>query len=197
MDILKIKDKKTFLILSIILAFGFLLRIYHINFQSLWADELDTINISDPDISWRATFDLINHISHHPPLHFIIEKIFLTLFGQTSLVLRGLSVIGGTISIWAMFLLGKEILNKNLGLIAAAITSVNYYTIIYSQEGRDYIFAFLFTVLSFLYLVRLIKSLSLKDSLYYAFFTLLLLYTHYYGVMILSSQIVLIIISFF
>ena len=90
-----------------------------------------------------------------------------------------------------MFRLGKEVLNKSLGTICAILTAVNFYNLSYSQEARPYIFAFLFTALSFTYFIRLVKAPSKKTALYYALFTLLLLYSHYYSLFAVAAQVVL------
>jgi mannosyltransferase len=195
-QIVTIVDKKIYFLLALILIFSFFPRIRGINYQSLWLDELHTMNEADPDIRWSEMFAYLKTIDQHPPLHFILLKILFTIFGHTSSVARIPSAVAGTLSIWAIFLLGKEILNRNLGLIAALLTSVNYYNLYYSQEARPYIFAFLFTTLSFFYFIRLLKTLNLKNSVLYSIFTLLMMYSHYYGLMVLSSQVVLIIFFF-
>jgi uncharacterized membrane protein len=85
----------------------------------------------------------------HPPLSFFLTRISFEFFGHTAISARLISAITGTVSVWGMYLLGKEILNRNLGLIAAALTTVNFYNLYYSQEARGYITAFLFATLSF------------------------------------------------
>jgi len=87
-----------------------------------------------------------------------------------------------------MYLLGKELLNKNLGIIAAILTTINFYAIAYSQEARVYSFAFLFTILSFLFFIKLIKRPSRRNAILYSFFTLCLLYSHYYSLFVGMAQ---------
>ena len=96
--------------------------------------------------------------------------------------------MAGTASILAIYLLGKEILNKRLGYIAAILTCVNFYNLEYSQEARGYIFAFLFVTLSFLFLIKLIRNPGRNNAAWYGVFTLLLLYSHYYGLFVLAPQ---------
>ena len=87
-----------------------------------------------------------------------------------------------------MYLLGKELLSKRLGLIAAAITCVNYFNLSYSQEARDYIMAFFFAALSYLFLFRLIKTGSRKNVWFYALSALAVMYSHYYGIFLVVGE---------
>lgn len=183
--------------LAIILLIGFLMRVTGLTFQSLWLDELHTMNEAGPDMSWGRMFDYLKCCDQHPPLHFFIERFAFSVFGHTEFVARFVSVLAGTVSIWAMYKLGKEVLNKQLGLIAAILTCVNFYNLSYSQEARPYIFAFLFAALSFTWFIRLIKSPSRKTAILYSLFTLLLLYSHYYSLFVVAAQVALAILFIF
>lgn len=177
-------------IISVLIG-ALILRLWSLTAESLWLDELHTMNESDPDITWGNMFFYLKCCDQHPPLHFIVSRLAFNIFGHTAGVARLVSVTAGMVSIWAIWLLGKEILNRSLGNFAAVLTAVNYYNIYYSREARDYIFAFLFAVLSFLYFIRLIKSPGRKNSLLFALFTLCAMYSHYYGMFIAMSQAVL------
>lgn len=190
-------DKQTKIWLSIILSAALLLRIFHLDYQSLWLDELYTAKEVGPDVSWEEMFGYLRQTDQHPPLYYIITKIFVLLFGHSSFILRLPSALAGTLSVWAIFLLGKEMLNTRVGLIAAAITAVNFFNIQYSQEARGYIITFLFAVYSFLYLIRLLKHQSIKNSVLYGIVTLAFLYTHYFSIFAAFSQAIVVIVFFF
>ncbi len=179
------------IILYIILSVGLLLRFYHLTFQSLWLDELHTMIEADPKLSFKDLFNYLSCCDQHPPLFFLLEKILFMIFGHSEWVARGLTAVAGTVSVWAMFLLGKELFNTKTGLTAAAFTSVNYFGIFYSQEARGYILAFLFAILSFLYLVRLVKNPARKEILLFSLFTLLMMFSHYYGLFVAFSEAVI------
>ena len=180
--------------LALILVISFIFRVKGLTYQSLWLDELHTMNEANPNIKWGEMFHYLQQSDQHPPLYFIAERIIFTLFSYNEFAARSLSVIAGTFSVWAMFCLGKEVLNKSLGIICAVLTAVNFYDIAYSQEARPYIFAFLFAALSFTWFIRLVKMPSKKSALYYSLFTLLLLYSHYYSLFVVCAQVILAII---
>ncbi|MGZ5190697.1 MAG: glycosyltransferase family 39 protein, partial [Flavisolibacter sp.] len=177
--------------IGVVLILAFLLRVYGLTFQSLWLDELHNMNEADPDITWGAMFNYLKCCDQHPPLYFIVQRLSFTVLGHTEFVARIISVIAGTVSIWAVWILGKAILNRRLGLIAAILTSVNYYNLFYSQEARGYIFAFLFAALSFAYFIRLVKSPIRKNAILHSIFSLCLLYSHYYSLFVIFAQVLL------
>lgn len=177
--------------LYLIILFAFVLRAWKLTQQSLWLDELHNMIEADPATSWGQLFSYLKCCDQHPPLYFFIEHFTFTIFGHTEGVARSISVIAGTISVWAMWLLGKELYNKQLGYIAAILTCVNYFNIFYSQESRGYIVAFLFATLSFLYFIKLLKAPIRRNIVLYAIFSLLLLYTHYYSLFVVTAQSVL------
>ena len=141
-------DKYSLWLTAILIITAFL-RFLALDKQSLWLDELHTMNEAAPALTLKEMFSYLTCCDQHPPLYFLFEKLLFSVFGHTSLVARSFSATLGVGSVWLMYLLGKELSGKRLGLIAAAITCVNYYNILYSQEARDYIMAFFFAALSF------------------------------------------------
>ncbi|MDB5231299.1 MAG: hypothetical protein JWN76_2104 [Chitinophagaceae bacterium] len=188
------RPQRNALPLYTILLLALVLRLIYLNFQSLWLDELHTMNEASPRISWKELFAYLKCCDQHPPFAFIIERISFTLFGHNAFAARLPSALAGTASVGAMYLLAKEIGGRQLGLMAALICSLNPYNIEYSQEARDYIFAFLFSALSYCYFIRLIKLPSRKMAIQYGLFSALLVYSHYYGLFVLASQVFLAVI---
>lgn len=172
--------------LLLLLMVGFLLRIYNISFQSFWLDEIHTAKESSMPLNELLEF--LKCCDVHPPLFYLLEKLVIQLFGCSELSLRLPSVIASTLSIGAVYLLGKELLDKRLGLIVAALTCFNLFHIQYAQDARPYAFVFLFVSLSFVFLIRFIRSLTLKNGLMFALFALLSLYVHYFGLFVLFAQ---------
>ncbi len=183
--------------LSIILIVAFVLRCWGLDTQSLWLDELHTMVESDPDTSWQVMLDYLMCCDQHPPLSFALSKILFLLFGHTAVVARSLSVVVGTLSVFVLYQLGKELVNRQVGLVAALLTCFNYFNLHYSQEARPYILSFLFAAWSFVFLLRLIKGSSLKNAVLYAITALLMLYSHYFGLMVMMAQIAIGVLFFF
>src|ERR1700761_2285244 len=129
-----LKKKENFSLL-LILLFAFILRIYHLGHESFWCDELQAAKESDPSVPLSDLFKYLSYADIQPPLFFLIQRFF-GLFGHSEVAGRLWPALAGVGAVWAMYRLGKEVLNKNLGLIAAAFTCVNYFAIYYAREDR-------------------------------------------------------------
>jgi mannosyltransferase len=181
-----ISGKATYVLAGVTLL-GAALRLYHLNYQSLWLDELHSIIPTDPNNSLLSIIEYSK--TDQPPLFFIYIHYAFTLFGYNELVGRMASAFLGLLGIIGIYFLGKECEGKAVGLFAALLTAVSYYHIYYSQELRFYSMSFLFSVLSYLFFIRAFKRNKLIDFTGYGIFTICLLYTHYYGLIIFCTQI--------
>lgn len=176
-----------------ILCLSAFLRIYHLDFQSLWIDEVNTMVQARPDQSFMDTYRGLS-MDLQPPLYFYILKYFFCLFGYSTFVLRLFSAILGVAGVFAIYLLGKELAGKKAGLYAAFILCLNFFHIYYSQEARPYTFLILFTILSFHALIRFIKKPVLKTAFIWGALAALMLYGHPTGLFTLFVQFVILLI---
>jgi mannosyltransferase len=178
--------KRTKAVLVIIVIIGAILRLYNITYQSLWYDELHSIIPTDPSNTLASVVRYCK--SDQPPVFFVILFCAFKIFGYSELLGRLVAAFIGIISIFIMYLLGKECKSKAVGLFAALLTSLNYFDIYYSQELRFYSLAFALSATSFLFFIRAFKTERILDFSFYVLFTTLLLYTHYYGLIIYAVQ---------
>ena len=118
-----IKENK---LLLLILFVGAVLRFYKVDFQSLWIDEVLSMNDANPATTLSETNKSVLFWEAMPPLYFVILKYILTLFGYTTLIARLLSAVIGVVGIYAMYLLGKEMYNKRCGLLCASIVCIYF-----------------------------------------------------------------------
>ena len=183
-------------IVLLILVLATALRFYHIDYQSVWLDEICSILEANPDIKWSDLEATIMLSDPHPPLYFALLKILFQLFGYTTLVSRVFSAIVGVAGVYALYLLGKEINNKNTGLLAAFLLAINSFHIYYSQEVRMYALLVLLTVLSYYRLVVYLKENTYKNAILYGLFTGLMLLTQFFGLFVLVSQVIILLFVF-
>ena len=181
-------------ILLLLLAAAAFLRFNRLDWQSLWLDELYTMRECDPRIPWTETIRLVNAYENKSPLYFLVVKAFFILFGHTAYVARSLSAIGGVISIYAVFLLARELFNTRAGLFAAAIACINPFLIFYSQEARSYIFIFLCAALSLLFFAKAIRNNSPWTIALCALNNVIAVYLHPYALLLILAQSIMIVI---
>ncbi|KGO85821.1 hypothetical protein Q765_14445 [Flavobacterium rivuli WB 3.3-2 = DSM 21788] len=178
--------KENYILLGIIIL-SFAFRIYNLDFQSPWGDEIFTLIFSHSDKSLGEIFEVLKG-DVHPPLYYYTIHFFLEIFGDSIYVARFVSLLFGVGGIVVLYYLGKELFNKNVALIAVALLCINHFDIYYSQDARMYTMLFFSTTLSFLFLIRYIKTPTLKSALIYSFSTALLVNTHFYALFALCTQ---------
>ncbi|HEX8269273.1 MAG TPA: glycosyltransferase family 39 protein [Flavobacterium sp.] len=183
-------------LLTAILLVGLFLRLFKLDFQSVWLDEVHTLSEANPNFSFSEMYDALLIAEPHPPLYFIILKSMFSVFGYTSYVLRIFSVIVGMGGIFAIYALGKEIYSRNVGLFAAAILSVSVFHIYYSQEGRMYALLLLTTMLSFYALIRFVKLGTMKWAVWHGILAGLMINSHFFGLLTLFTEYILLLFFF-
>ena len=183
-------------IIILIFCLGAFLRFYHLDFQSVWLDEICSINEANPNINWSDLEKTILVSDPHPPLYFAVLKILFSILGYTTIVARSFSAVIGCMGILAIYYLGKILIDKKLGLIAAFLLSINSFHIYYSQEVRMYSLLFLTTTVSFIFLVTFLRNKTFKNAVFYGFFTGLMIETQFFGLFVLLSQLLILLIDF-
>ena len=68
--------KKNFVIQLCLLSilFGIILRLYNLNFENLWNDEIFTFWVADPKITLKETFSRLNSSESIPAFYFFFNK---------------------------------------------------------------------------------------------------------------------------
>lgn len=105
----------------------------------------------------------------------------MLVFGEGEAVLRLVPAILGILTIPAFYLIGTGILDRNTGILSAALLAFSPFHIIYSQEARAYAPMLFFLSLAFLFLLRLIRSWRRRDALLFGIFSALAFWTHFYA----------------
>jgi len=179
--------------LAAIMVVASFLRFYKADYQSLWLDEVLTMNDANPNLTWSEFYRSVVTWEAFPHLYFLLVKVFMAIFGFTTLAARIFSAIIGIVGVYGMYLLGREIFNRRVGLFSAALVAVNSLHLFYSQEVRPYGMLFLFTVFSFYRLIIFLRRPSFRNAIYYGIFSGLIVNSHFFGLLTLFSQFLIII----
>jgi hypothetical protein len=168
-------DRNTIIALSLLMIVTVIIRLYALN-SGLWLDEILTYvgYATKPFIEIVTTFDSENQ-------HFLYSLLAHTsflVFGESSWALRLPAALFGIGSILALFFFGLEITNKQEAFFAAALLSLSYHHIWFSQNARGYSGLLFWTILSSLYLLRGFRKNRAIDWLYYGISASLGTYTH-------------------
>lgn len=162
------KNKSVIIILSVILIFGFILRIYKLDNQSYWADEGYTVNAT-MSIQEKGTTILDSGKYYHCPLYCYPASFFGILMGSNPFAYRLPAVLAGLAIIFIVYLTGKEFFNQKIALLASFFTSFSYWQTAWSRQARHYT---LLTALAWLAILFLYKYRKTKDNKYLYYFLL-------------------------
>jgi uncharacterized membrane protein len=122
----------------LIIFLGLIFRLISLN-QSLWLDEATTALVAKMSIS--DMFSKFLSADFHPPLYYLIMKIWTAVFGYLEISLRIPSIVFGLGTIYFIYLIGKKLINKKVGIVASILLSTSGLAIYYSQEARMYALA--------------------------------------------------------
>jgi len=181
------------LILLLLVILAFTLRLYQLDYQSLWRDEVDAIRFARRDLS--RLFPLFVRPNHNGPLYYVFLHFWIRLAGDSEFSARFLSLICGMLSVPIIFKLGRRWLGLSGGLPAAMLCTTSPYLIWYSQEAKMYALLFLFSMLStHIYLVALERN-RIYLWLSYVVTIVISMYVHLLAVLIIPFHVLLFLVT--
>ena len=171
--------------LGAITLLGFVLRLYRLDSQSIWYDEVFALSVSRfPFAQMHKALiqDLV-----HPPLHYYVLREWFRAFGFGVFQGRLLSVLFGTLAIVMIYVLADYLFDHRAALLSAVLLAFSQLAVMYSQEARPYAqFLLLYLCCAYLFL-RALREKRLQIWFGFLCFACLLIYTHYYGFLAIAS----------
>jgi mannosyltransferase len=189
------KAQKLFQILILVAIFiTLVVRIYNIEQKNVWFDEV---------YSWKLaqeSFIQVIGLSSgdiHPPLYYIVLKIWMMVFGDSVFSIRFLSVVFSMFSLIFIYkicnLIFKDSLQTFLVIFLYAVSPLNIY---YSQEARMLNLNMLLCLGSIYYFILLINNYKTRYSVFYVIYSFLALYTHYFASFIIFTQFLIVLFEY-
>jgi len=171
-------------ILISLTSIGFFLRFYNLGFNSLWLDEAATLNFAK--LSIIGIWNLTSGGEYNPPLFHWVEH-FMLFFGTTEIILRFIPALLGILTIPLFYLIGKETLDRNAGILAAALLTFSPFHLFYSQEARAYSMVLFFMSLALLFYLIAFRTNAKKFWALFGIFSALAFWTHFYSAIIIGT----------
>ena len=178
------------IIFSILLA-GIIFRLYNLNIENFWIDEMVTFWVTNPLITINETLNR----NIESDLHFFFNLILKLYFSFTSYEINLARYLPATLSvltILSIFYLSIILKTKNY-LFLLFLTSFNIYLIKYAQELRSYSLIVFLTSVSLIFFFKITDKNNDKKNLITFFFIIsqiLIVLTHIYGLIIIFSFII-------
>ena len=90
----------------------------------------------------------------------------MLIFGNSEVVLRFIPALLGVLTIPLIYLVGKEFMDRNVGIIAAAAFAFSPFLIFYSQEARAYSMMLFFVTFCHGFLFQGLKNNAMNWALF-------------------------------
>jgi uncharacterized membrane protein len=166
------------------------LRVYRIDWQSVWVDEIYSLVVTDPSRPFEEFWERVL-ADVHPPVYYLLLRVWSAEFGQTELAVRALSALFGLLTVIAVYVVFRPVLPPlgRLGLML--LIAVSPAAIHYSQEARSYaLLIFLSTVMTGL-CAGYLRAMSPREAIAriagLTFVGALASFTHYFGFLLTAA----------
>lgn len=184
-------QKRSAILLGALALIYIALRFWRLTDSCLWFDEIFSVHAAEhpwPEIIPFIAKDLI-----HPPLFYLLLKVWMLVGGDGLFWLRLLPVIFSILALFPLWMLCRELkLRLYAVVVSFGLFAVNGALIKYAQEVRMY------SLLSFLSMmsVWLFSRYYFRGKSFWilVIVNILLAYTHYFGWFVVGSEIFLILI---
>lgn len=154
------------------------IRSYQLTARSIWFDEAFTwrlIQFPWGELLTRAGQDV------HPPLYYIVIKLWAIIFGSSILALRSFSIAAGAALIALAYgFISSAFRRPRLGLVAALFIAISPWQIALNTEARMYTMA---AALS----LGMLWALQQRRWVIFSLTAIALAYTHYYGLLLIAA----------
>jgi len=167
-------------------ALAAVLRFSTLDVQSLWVDEGFTAQIVRQPLG--QLLDYVRTTESTPPLYYAAAWVWAKVFGTGEAGLRSLSALCGTMLVALMYVLGRRLASRRVGLIGAALVAVSPFMVWYSQEARAYALLALLCTLAFAWFVRALEVPRARVLAGWGVVSALAVATHYFAVFPLAAQ---------
>ncbi len=163
---MKSSEKLWQIILFAICIVYILLRLQHLTDLCLWFDEIFSIHAAEHD--WQNLFRFVVQDLIHPPLFYVLLKIWILTVGESLFQLRFFPVLFSIISLIPFYLLCRQLKLNYLAIaLAFSFFAANGSLIKYAQEVRMYsvlLCLSLFSLWLFLRFLNLAKDTVLSGD---------------------------------
>ena len=183
-------DNRKFYILhfTFLIVLAFAVRIYRLDFQSIWWDEGHSIQMASAPI---AEIPTLPGMDVHPPGFFAMLHGWMALAGRSEFALRYLSLVFSVLTVALLVRFGRRMGGWRVGLTAGWLAALSPFYVAYAQEVRMYAAVTLFALASVYFQWEVMfgrRASARKNAIFYAIFTAAALYTHYFALFLLAAE---------
>src|SRR5437899_9988252 len=139
------------------------LRVYALDYQSLWSDEIFSLITTDPTLSLREFWARVL-ADTHPPIYYLLLRLSSSLFGQSELAARAPSAVFGILSLCAAAIFPGSSLSRSARLALPLLIAASPGAAWYDREARSYALLLLLSTLITLACFRFLRTTPENDG---------------------------------
>ena len=190
-DLMNISNRFRTIILAAICLVYILVRFWDLTTSCLWFDEIFSVHAAEQP--WNSLFWFIAQDLIHPPFFYILLKAWMTIGVESISWLRFFPVLLSIIALVPFLLLCRELKLKFFAIVSAlSFFAVNGSLIKYAQEVRMYSLLLCLSLFSMWLFARFF--FRGKNFWLLTIINILLVYTHYFGWLVVLSEVAAILI---
>jgi uncharacterized membrane protein len=161
-----------------VILLAFILRIYYLDYKSLWLDEATNVAMAEKSIlTWTFA---------EPPLYYLILHFALAI-GKSEIIIRFPSVIFGTLSIIPIYKIGTMLYSKKEGLVSAFLLAISPTSIIFSQDAKYYSLFLFLSLVTIYFFLKMDEKPTIGNKAIFLVSLILSFYTHYFIILLLIT----------
>lgn len=172
-------------LLTVVFILAIAMRLYMLDSRQLGLDEswvIETAQMKSVEVIIKSAAENIT-----PPLYYVIGNALFNLT-QSLFAVKMLSILASLVTVLICYLVAKNFFGTKTAILSAFLLAINPFYLAHSQNLRPYAILPALFLLIFFCLWKFLQTSNKKWAIFTAFFNVVLLYTHYYGVFIVFAE---------
>ena len=171
-----------------VLLLALTVRLTNLAGQSLWVDE--GITFARATLPWESVVSNLLLVGDQTPLYYGLLRSWLALVGTSEFALRFPSACAATLTVPAVYIVGKRAFGRRTGLVAAALLALNPFHVWYAQEARMYALGMLAAAVVLIVFVQAIRRPGWRGWAVLALASGVAYMVHYFTLVLAAAQFV-------
>jgi len=171
----------------LIVFVAYALRVGTLTLQSMWIDEVMALHFTRAGI--LHTIREMARPQHNGPLFYLLISGWRSLVGDSDLAIRYMSTAFSVLTLCLLFRWARELFAARTAIVAVWLFAFSPFSLWYAQEAKMYALHMMAAVASSLVLLEAFRKGRWWRWLLYAILVPAVLYSHFFGMLLVVSQV--------
>jgi len=175
--------------ISLLVLAAFAVRAVSLDAQSLWRDEVDALHFATAP--WLEMLSTFTRPGWNGPFYFLLLRGWIALTGASEYAMRFLSLALGVLCVPLVYVLGRRLFDRPVGMFAALLVALSPYLAWYGQEVKMYTLTPALALLAIYGLRRAVEGDGWRWWAVQVVATSLAFYSHILAALLIPVQVLL------